>query len=279
MSLTITPAALASSMAKLRQTMEETSDPALAAIIGRAGLLAIECVLAGAVAGAPHSTGKWTPERLTLLRAEFPTCTDREALLARINALPGDPVASVDSLRKSAYFFDISATAEAVQTLRSNGGAIGGRRTQGLKRLPSRQPKVRTPERVAAFPALWLDPHLTVCMIQARLNTLPGEPIKAGQQLYGWAIKAGLPTQRPMPEDAQPEPAPAATQAAPEPAPAAPPARPAAPAPRDDKADAFEAFDAGVTVRGYEAESGLPLGTIATWHAEWKRRSSQERAA
>lgn len=43
---------------------------------------------------------KRTPERTALLRAEWTDCTDREALLARLNALPGLPFASVETLRE-----------------------------------------------------------------------------------------------------------------------------------------------------------------------------------
>jgi hypothetical protein len=69
---------------------------------------------------------KWTAERLALITAEYPGCTDREGLLARVNALPGQPIVSVDSLRVWAKKMRISADAETQRVLRSEGGRIGG---------------------------------------------------------------------------------------------------------------------------------------------------------
>ncbi|WP_191085653.1 hypothetical protein [Roseococcus microcysteis] len=40
----------------------------------------------------------WTPERLALLRAEYATAPTLEDLRGRINAMPGNPIASVDSM-------------------------------------------------------------------------------------------------------------------------------------------------------------------------------------
>ena len=52
-----------------------------------------------AVAGG---LGDWTDDRLALLRAEYATAASAEALLARINALPGNPIASTESMRHRA---------------------------------------------------------------------------------------------------------------------------------------------------------------------------------
>ncbi|HEV7455763.1 MAG TPA: hypothetical protein VGN96_03225, partial [Roseococcus sp.] len=52
-----------------------------------------------AVAGG---LGDWTEERLALLRAEYATVEDTGELLTRINALPGNPIASTESMRHKA---------------------------------------------------------------------------------------------------------------------------------------------------------------------------------
>jgi hypothetical protein len=46
--------------------------------------------------------GDWTDARLAMLRAEFATADSTEGLLERINALPGNPIASVESMRHKA---------------------------------------------------------------------------------------------------------------------------------------------------------------------------------
>jgi hypothetical protein len=268
--------------------------------------------------GAPVT--KWTAKRLAVLRAEFPTSTDRDALLRQINALPGDPIASTDAMRNKALALNIRADADVVRAIQTQAGARGGRAsvTHGPPTKPS---EVRTAERFAAFPALWMDPALSVTEIQARMNAMPGKPLSTNTQLYGWAKKAGLPTQRPLPSaepDTTPEEAPPpateaeapiATEAVPEPTPEPPP-EPAAPAPeppadtrahvdqrtarasahatkkgatlpavQDDKADAFDAFEAGQSVRDVHADFGLPLSTLSNWHSEWKLARRQDPAA
>jgi hypothetical protein len=55
-----------------------------------------------AKARAPGAGGRvatvWTAERVALLRAEFPANTGDASLLARLNALPGEPIATVKAL-------------------------------------------------------------------------------------------------------------------------------------------------------------------------------------
>jgi hypothetical protein len=51
------------------------------------------------------------------------------------------------------------------------------------------------------------------------------------------------------------------------------------PAVPDDKADAFQAFDAGQSVRDVHADTGLPLSTLSNWQAEWKLASRKGNAA
>jgi hypothetical protein len=229
--------------------------------------------------------GKWSRERIALLAAEFPTCIDRADLLARVNELPGEPVASVGSMRHKAHELGIAAPPHIARAIQAAAGQRGGRSTEAG--TPTKPSEVRTEERFAAFPALWHDVRLSVGDIQARINAMPGKPMASSTQLYGWAKKAGLPTQRGMPDEA-PD-----TDDAPEGA-ASPPETPmreatprgnsqfrgaALPAVPDEKAEVFDAFTAGQTVRDVAADFGLPLSTLSTWHAEWKLAQRQKDAA
>jgi hypothetical protein len=198
-------------------------------------------------------------EVFALLAAEFPTCVDRAGLLARVNALPGEPVASVGSMRHKAHELGIAAPPHIARAIQAAAGQRGGRSTE--TGTPSKPSEARTEERFAAFPALWQDVSLSVGDIQARLNAMPGKPMASSTQLYGWAKKAGLPTHRGMPEEA-PDLAASDTPARPSAEPEAPPAPthtrggsaahasaharsrgPLLPAVADEKADAFDAFD------------------------------------
>jgi hypothetical protein len=175
-----------------------------------------------------------------------------------------------------------------------------------------------TPERAAAFPALWRDPSLTNPKIRERLNALPGAFIANDPGLYRIAQKLGLPKRSELfdrsapastepaaatPEEAAPaiEPAPTTTAPAPVeippaqvPAPqppplaAAPAARPALGAipipptlssPDDIKADAFKAFDNGLSVRDIAAEFGEPIARVSAWQHEWRLARKQQPAA
>lgn len=166
---------------------------------------------------------KWTAEREALLRADLPDCVDTRALLARINALPGEPVASVDSMRQRAKALGIRRSVEAARF--AQGAARQGMRKPLEK--PARDP---TPDATAAAP------------------------------------------------DAQPPPRPHAQTAA---AWAGSPRKGALlPARADDeKADAFEAFASGQSVRQVAEDFGAALSVIATWHAEWKARQAKREAA
>ena len=68
---------------------------------------------------------KWTDERLLLLESEFPRVKGiaaEEALLRRINALPGEPIVSVAAMRVKYYqgvLPKVRASAPAKQEVRS----------------------------------------------------------------------------------------------------------------------------------------------------------------
>jgi hypothetical protein len=270
---------------------------------------------AQAAEGRPPATsipGKWTRDRIALLAEHLPTCVDRPALLARVNALPGLPIASVRAMMVKARDLNIQVEPWVRRAIETAAGQRGGRVSveMGLATPPS---EVRTAERFAAFRTLWMDPALSVPDIHARMNAMPGVPIKNSTLLYGWAKKAGLPTQRPLPPDdiedeagAERSPllertesvggmqgqlvhltislreAHAAPPPAPQDKPAAPPPRtlsprnsragPALAGEASAKADAFESFSAGQTARQVTDDFGIGLNTISTWHAEWLRQ-------
>lgn len=171
---------------------------------------------------------KWTPERVALLRAEMPACLDIKALLARVNALPGDPIASADSMRKQAAALGIERRQEAAKW------------AQGAKWRAAGA----APPTFAAEPAPAAD-HIAE----------PSEMVHAPEpapHIHGCTAKAwaGSPRKGAMLPVTQ----------------------------GDDKAEAFECFDAGMTVRDVAADFGLPLSTLSMWQAEWKLRSKKDTA-
>lgn len=225
---------------------------------------------------------KWTPERLALFERECPTAPSWQGMLDRLNALPGPPIASVASLREKACSIGLRRTPETLAAIAQQSGRRGGKASVEAKpQVPSAH---CTPEREALFRALWPDPAHTVPEIHRRINALPGPRLTASQSLYNWAKRFGLPSQRPFlaaptPEAEQPEQADAEPTAEPPPQPKDPDPAPepvsAAPATppisaTDEKAEVFDAFDAGQTVRDVAADFGLPLTTLGNWHAEWK---------
>jgi hypothetical protein len=66
---------------------------------------------------------------------------------------------------------------------------------------------------------------------------------------------------------AEPE-APPIAAPSPDPAPYRPPVVRAG---EDQKAEVFDAFTAGQTVRAVAKDFDLPLSVVSTWQAEWKR--------
>jgi hypothetical protein len=175
-----------------------------------------------------------------------------------------------------------------------------------------------TPAQEEKLRELWHQLDVSAVKIRKALSAMDGPPVQSDATLYRLAAKLGLRLRSVLlheqqeaeeAADATPEPAPAADHsadadekvAAPEPAPS--PAR--APTPAQDahgqtvrasahvptkgallpatqdseKAEAFEAFDAGQTVRDVAADLGIPLSTLSNWHAEWKLRARKDAAA
>ena len=141
---------------------------------------------------------KWTPQRLTMLEAEWPTCADRAALLARINALPGDPVENVEAMRAKAKERRIFATPETKFALRSQGGRKGGtappRLAQPAQPAPPPAPVTAASEKDEAFEMFAAG--LTVRDVHADLGT----PIST---LTNWHAEWQRTRVRPQQEEAR----------------------------------------------------------------------------
>lgn len=234
----------------------------------------------GTVPAASAFPAKWTPERLALFEREGPTAPSWQGMLDRLNALPGPPIASVESLREKACRIGLRRTPETLAAIAQQSGRRGGKAS--VKAVPQAPSGHRTPEREALFRALWPDPTCTVSEIHRRINELRGPRLTASQSLYNWAKRFGLPTQRSfLSPAAEPAAAPAGAVAD---GPAEDPRaesieaatsstetpRTTPPAPADEKAEVFEAFDAGQTVRDVAADFGVPLSVLSNWRAEWR---------
>lgn len=246
----------------------------------------------------PSGGGKpiavWVPARDALLRAEFPTCADSEALLERLNAIDApSPVASVDAMGQRAIKLGIKRTAETLRHV-MRGAALRGLERANASRMatlgagsPRGVTGIASEAQEAGLRDLWTT-DATVAAIIARLGEMDGPKISAKSTIYRMARLLDLPVPRPVAMRPEDQPAPAEPQ--PEPQPAPPPAEHGStakawagsprkgallPAVPDDRAEVFEAFDGGMTVRDVAAEFGLPLSTLSNWQAEWRR----ERAA
>lgn len=183
--------------------------------------------------GRPRHQGSWNEARADLLAREWPTCTDRKGLLARINAMPHPkPVPSVEAMREKALTLGIGASRR-----------IAILAAQSLKPRPVDEGLSGTPERIAMLETAWRDPTLSVRDIWRRWNEMPGKPLASSTTLYGYAQKLGLSTMRPVsaPAEAAPEPV-AVVEAPPAPVVEEPPPLPPAPAKRGPKpaSDAYE---------------------------------------
>lgn len=139
-----------------------------------------------------------TPERMAAFPALWLSRAPTTQVLAALAALPGDPITRKGTLYDMAR--DWGLPTSRIWTLT----AAPTPDQAAPQALASTQ---RTPERMKLFRTMWMDARLTVPQILARLNELPGKPIATPPSLYGWAKIAGLPTQRPQPDEA-PEPLP-----------------------------------------------------------------------
>lgn len=183
-----------------------------------------------------------TPERMAAFPALWLSRAPTTQVHAALSALPGEPMVRKGALYDMAR--DWGLPSSHIWTL----AAATAPGPAAPQPLASRQ---RTPARMKLFRTLWMDARLTVRQIQARLNELPGEPIGKPASLYGWAKIAGLPTQRPQPDEA-PEPLPEL--------PAPPPPR--AVHPPQPAAGGAEAAPFAVGAGG-QSRQGAPVATAA----------------
>lgn len=91
--------------------------------------------------------GEWTPARVDLLRAEYASAEDNRALLDRINALDGAPIASVKSLGLKASKLGLMKTASAMAAIwarqaEAGRSAMGAGRPAGRTDTAPRKPRV-----------------------------------------------------------------------------------------------------------------------------------------
>jgi hypothetical protein len=138
-----------------------------------------------------------------------------------------------------------------------------------------------TPERLAAFPSLWMNPELSVPEIQRRINDMPGPQYIGKTSMYPLAVRLGLPSQRPsLPVEALPPEPPAAAlpmQPAPEPprpdgnvarASAHAPAKGATISAADHAAknrqEVEDCMSAGMGARAIADDTGLGLNDVVT---------------
>ncbi len=90
--------------------------------------------------------GEWTPARLDLLRAEYASAEDNRALLDRINALEGAPIASVKSMGLKASKLGLMKTNRAMAAIwarqaEAGRSAMGAGRPLGVKDSRPRKPR------------------------------------------------------------------------------------------------------------------------------------------
>jgi hypothetical protein len=241
---------------------------------------------AQAAAGRIDWRRRSTPEDDALLRDLWPQAIPFRELLRQFNERASRPVKSDVRLRERAIRLGLPTRRH--EAMVAAGNAPAGR---GMVK------GVWTPERDALLVALYPAQGVRAEVLDA-LNKLPGPPIESpnaikarahrlnlrlsdeGMKRVGAELaakaRAGLAAKRAerraeIAAVSEPEPEPL-------PAPIEPPPPPA-PVVLDDKADAFDAFDAGQSVRAVHEDFGLPLSTLSNWHAEWKRTRAKEQAA
>lgn len=181
---------------------------------------------------------------------------------------------------------------------------------------PGDQPKGRPPRitltaaQEAKLRTLWPDRTVRASGIMAAINAEDGPRVTNDGTLYAITHRLGLRVRSELwaeqdaaaPAPAAPEPdAPAVPTAEAEAGTLVPAAAPE-PAPPDisttrapignaqfrgavlpvipnEKAEVFDAFAAGQTVRDAAADFGIPMSTLSNWHAEWKLAQRQKESA
>jgi hypothetical protein len=124
----------------------------------------------------------WTPERDALFRAELPDNTDPAGLLARLNELPGDPIAGLKAMMLYAHKKGIKRRPEACLEIQRIAGLSGNRKrtTAAGGRIITVWSEARN-ERLLEGRRSGETPEDTL----AALNALPGLPIARISSLRG----------------------------------------------------------------------------------------------
>jgi len=182
-----------------------------------------------------------SPERLALLREEWPKGTHVEELLPRLAALPGAPITTIDQVQ------DLATRARLRREVR-----------------PARRTEKLTEERAALLRQLWPDPALTVREILQRINALLGEPFRSETTLYAAAARLDL-GKRPAKEPAAATPAP-------------PPVEPAAEAPTEAEAAPATARKDSAA-ESHATQTAQPDAPEASARAAYNDKATPERAA
>ena len=149
--------------------------------------------------------GDWTEARLALLHADYATAPTLPELLTRINALPGNPIASTESMRRKA---------ETLGLRRANPGASpehmarmnAARSAQAAQRRAAQQaapPPAAEPRRdhfpdatkMVPTPEAALD---TPATIKPALNVPPAAPARSTQRVTTPWIKEAMDGKRPI---------------------------------------------------------------------------------
>lgn len=134
-----------------------------------------------------------TPERRALMRAEYADAVDAAAFLAKLNALPGPPIASVHALRAWACQLRLKKAPETRVLLLRAWSAAGGNATAAVY-AGRRGDALRlrwTPEREDIMRAEYPDATDPPAFL-ARLNERPGLPIGHLGQVSLKAMRMGL---------------------------------------------------------------------------------------
>lgn len=224
---------------------------ARAQLLQRAGRMGAERAAELAAAGHSSLGAKpivWTAERDALGQHLWEAGEDAEAILPRLNALAAvAPVTDVHSIRSHASHRGWTRPESYKQRVREQYAermrAMASSRTTGPASAP--EPSTVRPEQAgeaAATPAI-VEPAEDAA--PAHEATAPDQSRPSARPPTGKALFRGA----------------------------------ALPAVPDEKAEVFEAFDAGATVRDVAADFGTAMSTLSNWHAEWKLARRQQEAA
>jgi hypothetical protein len=95
--------------------------------------------------------GDWTEARLAMLRAEFATAETTHGLLERINALPGSPIASVESMRHKASSLGLSRPRHGADP--AHMARMNAARSEAAARLREQKAQAEAAPEAEALPA------------------------------------------------------------------------------------------------------------------------------